>query len=768
MDYREKAKEVLAKLTLEEKASLCSGGDFWHTKAVERLNVPSVMLTDGPHGLRKQEGAADQLGINKSLPATCFPAACATACSYDVGLLREMGEAMGEECLQEDVGIILGPGANLKRSPLCGRNFEYFSEDPYLSGQMAAALIDGIQSAGVGASLKHYAANNQETKRLIVDVQVGERTLRELYLSGFEYAVKQAKPWTVMCSYNRVNGEYASQNKKLLTDILRGEWGFEGLVETDWGATVDRVKGLAAGCDLEMPFAGPYHDQDILKAAQDGSLPIETLDTAVLRILELAFHATEHARPDYRYHPAEHHALAREIAAQSAVLLKNDDLLPLGKDKKLAVLGGFAQAPRYQGAGSSRINPLKLDTLCGVLEERGIGFTYAQGYAGDAPDEALLTEAESFARDADVAIVCIGLPDEYESEGFDRAHINLPESHTALLRRAAKANPNTVVLLSCGGVVETSWLSDAKALLLLYLGGEAGAGAAADLLFGDATPCGKLAESWPLKLEDTPCYANFPGEDKTVRYEEGIFVGYRHYDTVGKDVRFPFGYGLSYTTFDYGGLTLEKMENGVLASVNIKNTGGAPGAEIVQFYVSQKNPSVPKASRELKAFSKVWLEPGEEKTAAVTLPHRAFAFYDVENGSFCVEQGEYVICAAASSRDIRCEASVSLDGQPPKGKDSPCQIDALPPVQEERGGGAFTTDTTLGEIASTQAGQTLIAQIRQTLGGVAGDAEDVGAMFEKMLADMPLRSLLLFSGGMLSPEQLQQIAAAAAMEVSAK
>ena len=775
--YEAKAKELLAQMTPEEKAGLCSGQNFWDTKGVPRLGVQPVMVTDGPHGLRKQVGNSDNLGINQSVPATCFPAACASACSFDTELLKEMGRALGEECLQEEVSVVLGPAANIKRSPLCGRNFEYFSEDPTLTGAMASALIEGVQSQGVGTSMKHYAANNQETRRMVIDALIDERALREIYLTGYEMAVKGVQPWTLMCSYNRINGEYSCQNKQLLTDIPRGEWGFGGAVMTDWGAMVDRVKALAAGLDLEMPYAGPANDEAILAAVQSGALPMAVLDTAATRMLCLLLAAAEAKKPGFRYDEAAHHALAQRVAAASAVLLKNEGgLLPLQRGKKLAVLGQFAKSPRYQGAGSSRINPIRLESLCEVLAKRDIAFAYAPGYdeKTDAPDEAMLQEAVATAKEAEVAVVCIGLPDAYESEGFDREHLRLPESHVALLQQVAAVNPDTVVLLFGGGVVEMPWLPAAKALLMLYLGGEAGGAAAADLLFGLENPSGRLAESFPQKLQDNPSYANFPGGEKTVEYRESLYVGYRYYDKAGVDVCFPFGHGLSYTSFAYSGLRLEEQGEELQAALKVKNTGAVAGAEVVQLYVSQTAPSVFRPLRELKSFCKVFLQPGEEKEVRFSLLPRAFAYYNVGKKAWCVEAGEYAVEAAASSRDIRCTAKITLEGEAPapsapiaayEKPGAPLNISAedfealygspLPPAGRLPGE-AYTVNSTLGEIAKTKAGAALMAQMQRQMAGLLGAGGDgsMGLMFEKMMGDMPVRSLAMFSGGAMGPEQI--------------
>lgn len=780
--YEDKARQILSQMTLEEKAGLCSGSNFWQTKGVERLGVEKVVVTDGPHGLRKQVGDSDHLGINQSIPATCFPTAAATACSFDTALLREMGEALGEECLQEDVAVLLGPGANIKRSPLCGRNFEYFSEDPYLTGAMASALIEGVQSKGVGTSMKHYAANNQETRRMTVNAVIDERALREIYLTGYEMAVKQVQPWTLMCCYNRVNGEFGSQNRALLTDILRDEWGFEGAVMTDWGAIVDRVKGLAAGLDLEMPYSGPANDEAIIEAVREGQLPEATLDTAATRMLCLLLAASDARKPGFTYDAEAHHRLARKVAAGSGVLLKNDGgILPLKAEAKLAVVGAFSKSPRYQGAGSSRINPIRLDNLCAALDERGIAYSYAPGYdlKQDTPDTGLIDEAVAAATAADAAVVCIGLPDAYESEGFDREHMRLPESHVALLEAVAKVNEKTVVLLFGGSAVEMPWLDSAKSLLMLYLGGEAGAQAAADLLYGDINPSGKLAESFPRRLEDNSSYGNFPGGSKTVEYRESIYVGYRYYDKAGVDVLFPFGYGLSYTSFAYRDLHVSKSGDGVTASVKVKNIGDAAGAEIVQFYVSQKAPSVFKPVRELKGFCKVFLAPGEEKMVSVILDGRAFAYYNTDKKTWSIEAGEYAIAAAASSRDIRCEARVIMEG------DAPCTVPvpedyARPanpftatdaafealyskplPDSSRRPGEAFTASSTFGEIAGTKVGAALLEQMQGQMAellksGADGD-ESMSNMFRRMMGDMPLRSLAMLSQGVMGPQEIADL-----------
>lgn len=620
---------------------------------------------------------------------------------------------------------------------------------------------------------------------MVIDAIVDERALREIYLAGFELAVKQAQPWTLMCSYNQINGDYGSQNRKILTDILRGEWGFEGAVMTDWGAVVDRVKGLEAGLDLEMPYSGPANDAAILAACEKGDLAREVLDRAALRMLCLLFAAADSAKPGYRYDAAAHHRLARRAAAESSVLLKNEgNVLPLSPGGKLALVGAFAQTPRYQGAGSSRIAPNQLDNLCDVLAKRGVNFVYAPGYdpENDEPVPALLDEAAVAARKADTALVCIGLPDSYESEGFDRDHLRLPESHIALLERVAAANPNTAALLFCGSAVEMPWAEKARAILLLYLGGEAGAEAAADLLYGDVNPSGKLAETFPRKLEDNPSHANFPGGDKTVEYRESIYVGYRYYDKAGAEVLYPFGYGLSYTTFAYRDLTLSESGGIVTASVKVKNTGDRAGAETAQFYVSRKAPSVFSPVRELKGFVKLRLEPGEEQTVSVALDRRAFAWYGVEERDWVVEAGEYTVAAAASSRDIRCEAAITLDGTTPRqaAESAEYQKPGIPlaisgdafeklygsklPPASRLPGEPLTANSTLAEFGKTKAGAGLLATMQRQMAGGGGGDGSFDRMFGRMLAEMPLRSLGMFSQGVLGSEQIHNLIAAANAE----
>ncbi len=782
-----RAKELVAQMTLEEKASLCSGLDTWRLKAVSRLGLPSVMVSDGPHGLRKQYDKADHLGLNKSIPSVCFPTASATACSFDRGLLYEIGAAMGEECLQENVSVLLGPGVNIKRSPLCGRNFEYFSEDPFLTGELASALINGVQSTGVGTSLKHYAANNQETRRMTVDSVVDERALREIYLAAFETAVKKAQPWTVMCSYNRIGGEYAADSKRLLSDILRGEWGFDGLVVTDWGACNDRVQGIRAGCDLEMPSSLGYHDQKIVEAVKSGALDEAALDTAVERIVRLILDAQEHQKEGYSYDENAHHALARSAAAQSCVLLKNEnDALPLKKGQSLAVIGCFAKAPRYQGAGSSHINPTRLDCAFDALRASGVSFDYADGYDlshPDSIDETLLEEARAAARGKDIALVFAGLPPAYESEGFDRGKLDLPESHNRLIEAVCEENPNTVVVLQLGAPVVMPWASRAKAILLAYLGGQAGGSGVTDVLLGSVNPCGKLAETFPLALCDTPSFLSFPGGQRTVEYRESIYVGYRYYDAANKEVAYPFGHGLSYTTFAYSALTLSafryKAGGALEARFTVTNTGPVRGAETPQLYVRKADSKIFRAPRELRGFEKVLLEPNESKTVTIPLDERSFSYYNAEEGCFAIEGGAYTVEIGASSRDIRLLAQLEVEGDGKEESLLPL-YDTLPsyrklsggtlsipdaefrallsrpiPPANRKKGEPFTANSSLEEISSKLVGKVIAALLKKKASTMRDPEIDEGAdiMFEASLMEMPLRSLALMSGGALTPEQ---------------
>ncbi|KMO81135.1 glycoside hydrolase family 3 C-terminal domain-containing protein [Mycolicibacterium chlorophenolicum] len=644
-----------ADLTLEEKVSLTSGAGFWYTEAIARVGVPSIMLTDGPHGVRKQRAGADHLGIGDSEPATCFPPAVALGCSWDPVLVERVGAALGAEAAARDVAVLLGPGVNIKRTPLCGRTFEYFSEDPVVSGVLSAAMVAGIQSRGVGASLKHFAANNQETDRMRVSADIDPRPLREIYLRAFAHVVRDARPWTVMCSYNRINGVYTAQDRWLLTTVLREEWGFDGVVVSDWGAADDRPASLAAGLDLAMPGPTRAGDAAILAAVETGTVDAQRVDEAAARVLKL-IERTAHRSAD----PVDadaHHALAREAAGRSIVLLRNDgDLLPLRSDTSVAVIGAFAAEPRYQGGGSSKINPTRLDNALDEIRRLATGtVTY---HPGDPKDDAVAAAAV-----ADVAVVFLGLPEAAESEGYDRDDIDLPAEQLALLDAVLAANPRTVVVLSNGGVLALPFAEDVPALLEGWLLGQAGGGALADVLFGVVNPSAKLTETIPLRLQDTPAYLDFPGEHGHVRYGEGLFVGYRWYDARDLYVAFPFGHGLSYTTFDYRDASATVDDSGDLTvEVSVTNTGAVAGREIVQVYTGLRDSAVARAPRECKAFASVPLEPGEKRRVSLTIRREDLAYWDIRVDGWVVEEGTYIVDVAASSRDVRASLRVDVAG----------------------------------------------------------------------------------------------------------
>lgn len=693
--------ELLAELTVEEKASLVSGSGFWWTRKVERLGIPSVMVTDGPHGLRKQGAAEDHLGLGGSVAATCFPTASALGSSWDVDLVHRVGVALGEEARAEDVAVLLGPGINIKRSPLCGRNFEYLSEDPLLAGELGAAMVQGIQGQGVGASLKHFAVNNQEADRLRVSADVDVRPLREIYLAGFERVVKDAQPWTVMCSYNRINGVYASQDPWLLTDVLRGEWGFDGLVVSDWGAVEDPSAAVAAGLDLEMPSTGGASAARIVDAVRAGDLDEAVLDIAIGRLLQLLERTLPGVESKHAYDPDAHHALARAAATDCAVLLKNEGgLLPLAATEgRLAVIGEFARTPRFQGAGSSKVNPTRVDDALTCLRDGvppGVTVDFVAGFGVDTSDGdslALLAEAVEVARHAHTVVVFLGLPPSYESEGYDRDHIDLPVDQVAVLRAVADVNDRVVVVLANGSVVAVAdWEHHAGAILEGWLGGQAGGGAVADLLLGKANPSGRLAETVPVCLSDTPAYLNFPGEDRHVRYGEGLHVGYRHYDAVDREVAYPFGHGLSYTTFEYSDLSVTVLDDPgpdpdgaesatageaqagtnadwrgaarVEVAVTVTNTGAMAGQEVVQVYVADPECSVVRPVRELKAFTKVSLEPGASALVVLLLSDRDLSYWSTRADDWVLEPGVFEVAVGTSSRDLVLTGTVEVVGQP--------------------------------------------------------------------------------------------------------
>lgn len=737
----EKIREIVSKMTLEEKASMCSGADFWHTEAVARLGIPASMVSDGPHGLRKQDEEGDHLGVNESIKAVCFPAGCGTAASFNRELLRQMGEVLGEECQAEDVSVILGPAVNIKRSPLCGRNFEYYSEDPYVASEAAGALIHGIQSKNVGTSIKHFLANNQETRRMSSDSRIDERTLREIYLAAFEGAVKKEKPWTVMCSYNKINGTYAAENHKYLTEVLRDEWGFDGYVMSDWGAVNSRVKDLQAGLDLEMPSSGGSNDKLIVGAVQSGELPEKVLDTAVARILNIVFRYEENRDKTAVFDRDKDHEMARRVAQETIVLLKNEGVLPLSEKEEIAFIGKYAKTPRYQGGGSSHINSHKITSA--LDEVQGMtNITYAQGFDDqeDRTDEKLLAEAVEAAKKAKAAVIFAGLPDAFESEGFDRSHMRMPNCQNELIAKVTEVQPNTIVVLHNGSPVEMPWVNQVKGIVEAYLGGQAVGGAVCDILFGRVNPSAKLPETFPLKLEDNPSYLSYIGEGDMVEYREGIFVGYRYYDKKKMEVLFPFGHGLSYTTFEYSNLRTDRAsmkDTDVMeVSVDIKNTGKTTGKEVVQLYVADKESTVIRPVKELKGFEKVELAPGETKTVTFRLDKRAFAYYSVRIHDWYVESGAFEIMIGASSADIRVTKEVIVE--------STVKIPFV-----------YTTDTTMGDVLKDPRAREIVKELLKMdiFGGQQDKAESDAAneaisaeMSEAMAGFMPLRGALSFGG----------------------
>lgn len=745
--------KVLGQMTLEEKASMVNGLDFWHLKGVERLGVPSVMVTDGPHGLRKQVGDSDHLGINASCPATAFPTAAGLACSFDRELLREVGGALGDLCQQEDVAVILGPGCNIKRSPLCGRNFEYFSEDPFLAGEMAAAHISGVQSRNVGTSLKHFAMNNQEDRRMSVDVECDERAKREIYLAGFERAVKKGKPWTVMCSYNKIDGVYSSENPWLLREVLRDEWGFDGFTMTDWGACNDHVKGVEAGMDLAMPSLGPGADEKIVEAVRAGRLDERVLDRAVERILRIIDRYVENHKVDPDFSLGVQHHLARKVAREAAVLLKNDGVLPLRSSGRIAFIGAFAEKPRYQGSGSSHINASEITSALDAV--RSVAkVSFAKGFEAedDRVDAALQAEAVALAKDSDVAVLFVGLPDSFESEGFDRTHMRMPACQNELIEKVCAVCERVVVVLHNGSPVEMPWADKVQAILEMYLGGQAVGGAAVDLLFGAVSPCGKLAETFPMRLEDNPSYLSFPGDGDHVKYTEGIYVGYRWYDARRMDVRYPFGHGLTYTTFEYSNLRLsaEKLgQDEVLeVRVDVTNTGRVGAKEIVQLYVHSAHEGVSRPVQELKGFEKVYVAPGATETVTFKLCRRAFSYFSTDIHDWYAEGGAYEIRIGASSRDIRLTGTVELEAAKPL------------PVK-------VTADTTFGDLVKIPGAQQILAPLMAgtaDLHDAMADGEEgsgmggaANAMADAMFKYMPLHALMSFSQGAFTEEMMQGV-----------
>ncbi|MFD4323610.1 glycoside hydrolase family 3 C-terminal domain-containing protein [Nocardioides sp. NPDC058538] len=721
---------LVAEMTLEEKAGLVSGAAFWTTRPVERLGIPTVTMTDGPHGVRMQREAADHVGLNASEPATCFPTASSTGSTWNPELIAEMGVALARESRSLGVDLLLGPGVNIKRSPLCGRNFEYFSEDPFHAGVMGAAFVRGVQSQGVGTSVKHFAANNQETDRMRVDAQVDERTLREIYFPAFERTVRESAPATVMCSYNRVNGTHASQNSWLLTDVLRNDWEFGGYVVSDWGAVVDPVAAVAAGLDLEMPSTSDRSPGAIIAAVASGTLPESALDDAVSRILTVHDRLLVDREPAQPVDPDAHHALARRLAAEGAVLLANEqDILPLSAADggSIAVIGEFAQTPRYQGAGSSHVSPTRLDdALTAIREATSRTVDFAAGFTFDgAGDDALHEEAVALAGRSSVVVMFLGLPAKDESEGFDRTHLLIPQTQRTLLAAIARVNPNIVVVLSNGGIVSLDGIiGTAPAVLEMWLAGQASGAAAADLVFGAAQPGGRLAETIPLALTHTPAYVNWPGENGVVRYGEGLYVGYRWYDKTGQGVAVPFGYGLSYTTFEHADMTVavpDATTPYAVVDVTVRNTGNRGGAEVVQVYVTDEEASVGRPERELKGFVKVWLAPGEQQVVRIELDERAFAFWSPSG--WRVEPGAFTIHAGQHSRRLPLTETVTLDVPAP-----PATLDL---------------DSTLAEWVTHPVGMHVLQEAMTEIGQQADALTN--EEFLPLFGSMPLRTILGFA-----------------------
>lgn len=783
--------ELVKQLTLQEKAMLAGGSDAWHTASIERLGIPAITVSDGPHGLRKVENSGDITDLSESNQAVCFPTGSCLASTFNRDLAYHMGEILGKECLAEDVNIILGPAINIKRSPLCGRNFEYLSEDPYVAGQIASNYVKGVQSKGVGVSLKHFAVNNQEKRRMTVSAVVDERTLREIYLSAFEEVVKAAHPDTLMCSYNRINGVYSSENPWLLRKVLRDEWGFDGFVMSDWGAVNDRPLGVAAGLDLEMPGSNGINEEEIIDAVESGRLDEKYLDIAVTNILQkvdkytgflsetdgMASGAEGQAKPEFDY--VADHKEARKIAREGMVLLKNDGALPLDKTENILFIGEFAKKPRFQGGGSSHINPTRVISALSA-STRHTKVEYAKGFSAteDVVDENLIAEAVAKAMDADTVVIFAGLPDSFESEGYDREHMRLPQCQNRLIREVAKVQPNTVVVLHNGSPVAMPWIGNVNAVLEAYLAGEASGEAVVDILFGVVSPSGKLAESFPIAIKDTPCYDNFPGNRLTVEYREGLFVGYRYYERTNTAVQFPFGHGLSYTTFAYSDLKVESNDKSATVTFTVRNTGRMYGGEVAQVYVGKNGSKIFRALKELKGFTKVFLEPGESRTVTIELPERAFAYYCVGSRKWCVEPGAYTVSVGSSSRDIRLRGEVWFEhesdaiwqytrdelptyyfGDPSSVSDSEFEKLLCGPIPEadRRPGEKLTLNSTLEDAKECRWGarvMKLVEFIEKSKGLASGDSS---GMIMATLGEMPIRAMACMSGGKLTIDMAEAI-----------
>jgi len=784
MSKSSEIQSLLEKLTLDEKAQLCSGSDFWHLHGIEHLDLPSIMVTDGPHGLRKQSEEADHIGLAESVAATCFPTASGLAATWNIDLIKKVGVTLAKECRTEQVSVILGPGVNIKRHPLGGRNFEYFSEDPFLTGKLASGLIEGIQSEGIGTSIKHFAVNNHETGRMVVDAIVDERTLREIYLPGFEIPIKESQPWTVMCSYNKVDGTYLSEHHRLLTEILRDEWGFDGIVMTDWGATNQRIEGIKAGLDLEMPASGRLNTDRIIKAVQSGELSNDELDACVTRLLALILKSRRLLNDNHQHSANEHHQVAKLAALEACVLLKNEQQnLPLSLSDKVGVIGALAKDTRYQGSGSSQINPTHLDQPLEAISLLNAGVEYVPGYKlKGATPKSFIDDAIALAENMDKIILIVGLTREYESEGFDRTHLDLPAGQIALIEALSLFHHKITLVLQNGAPVVLPDVSKIPSILETYLGGQAGASAVADILFGVCNPSGKLAETFPRRLEDVPSHAWFPGTNRQSQYREGIWVGYRFFNTARKPVAYPFGHGLSYTQFDYSNLVVantdqlkpnHEMKVAVIAT--IKNTGDRAGSEVVQLYVGQQDPSVHRPTRELKAFCKVHLEAGQEQEVALSLDFRSFARWDTLISDWVVEAGSYTIDIGASVEDIRLSHIFHLDGTERIVDSDPLLRSYFQPANLDFNDAAFTAllgrsipepvpvrpfqfNSTLLEVEQNWLGRKLKQQVQKMMHSQFGEPSDHNKMvIEAIVAEMPLRTMVLMSQGKLSPKLMARL-----------
>ncbi len=740
-------KKIISEMTLDEKISLLSGADFWHTKAVERLGIPAVMMCDGPNGLRKQDDKADHLGINQSIKAVCFPTSSAIAASFDRNLAHEVGITLGKECRAEHVSMLLGPGVNIKRSPLCGRNFEYYSEDPYLSTELAAEYIEGVQEQGVASCMKHFAANNQETRRMNGNSIVDERTLHEIYLASFEGAVKKAKPMSIMCAYNRLNGSYGAENDLLNNEILRGKWGFEGFMVTDWGAVKDRVKGLNAGIDLEMPGpVDPGKDEKTKHAVLDGVISEKTLDTAIERLLTWICKTTENEEQMGKIDLLEGYRKAVWAEKNCAVLLKNENVLPLRRGSKTAVIGGFAKKPRYQGGGSSHINSAYVPSILDLIKNDD-EICYAKGFelSTDEVDEKLEQEAMALASDCENIVILAGLPDRFETEGVDRKHLELPKNQNHFIAALAEKHKNVVVVLHNGSPVEMPWVDKVSAILEMYLGGDGVSEATLSILYGETNPSGKLAETFPIKLSDNPSCLFFPGEEGVTEYREGIFVGYRYYDKKDMKVLFPFGHGLSYTEFTYSALKLSKdaFKEGeeITVSFTLKNAGKMAGAEAVQLYIGALDGKVIRPEKELKGFEKVFLEPDDSKEVSFTLGKKELSYYETKLSDWFAATGKYMISIGSSSRDIRLQTEIEYE-----------TVTQIPM--------SVTKDTSIGDLQGNPKAQALFASMQSFTSGASevdmeALGESGGELAAAMMVEMPLGSLVSF--GVITEEQLQGI-----------